>query len=88
MASKHILYHGEEKEPPEQIHPQARSLSMIFEPGGIFLRYVRLGDKEILRGIYAAVRDLNWNTVGSQVSNLQMIMQRYFTRGMTMGAIK
>jgi hypothetical protein len=45
---------------------------MIFEPQGVFLRYIRLGDREVLRGIYAAVRDLNWNTVTPQVSNVQV----------------
>lgn len=72
MFSKTILYYGQEKPPPQHISLNAGPLKMIFEPEGVFLRYIRLGNKEILRGIYAAVRDLNWNTVTPQVSNLQI----------------
>ena len=44
---------------------------MIFEPDNAFLRYVRLGDHEIVRNIYAVVRDQNWNTIAWKVSNLK-----------------
>jgi hypothetical protein len=36
-----------------------------------FLRYVRLGEHELLRGIYAAVRDHNWNTVRPRIEDLE-----------------
>ena len=42
------------------------------EDGMAYLRYVRLGDHEIVRGIYAAVRDRNWNTVPLRISNLKV----------------
>lgn len=35
------------------------------------LRYIKLGDREVIRRIYAAVRDRNWCTVPSQISNLK-----------------
>jgi len=44
---------------------------MSFEPDTAFLRHVRLGDHEVCRAIYAAVRDQNWATILPQISNLQ-----------------
>ena len=35
------------------------------------LRYVRLGGVEVLRHLYMAVRDRNWNTIPAKLSNLQ-----------------
>ena len=43
---------------------------MVFEPNTGFLRYIRIGDREILRGIYAAVRDHNWGTIGPDITDL------------------
>ena len=52
---------------------------MIFEPQSGFLRYVKLGEREVVRGLYAAVRDRNWGTIAPQVSNLQThIKERSF----------
>jgi D-apionolactonase len=39
---------------------------------GIDLRYVRAGKVEVVRRIYAAVRDRNWNTVPGRVSGLEI----------------
>ena len=43
---------------------------MIFEAGD--LRYIRLGNHEIIRRIYVAVRDHNWDTILPQLSNVQI----------------
>ena len=48
---------------------RAGPLRMRFDNGD--LRYIKWGEHEILRRIYAAVRDRNWATVPSQISNLQ-----------------
>jgi len=40
-------------------------LTLLFEEAG--LRYIRLGEHEIVRRIYAAVRDENWGTVPAAV---------------------
>ena len=40
---------------------KAGQLSLIYENGSI--RWIRLGDLEILRMIYSAVRDRNWGTI-------------------------
>jgi hypothetical protein len=49
------------------------SLTMLFEPGG--LRYVRLGQREVLRRVYVGVRDQNWRTIEPQLSNLKSEIQ-------------
>ncbi|MDX2032287.1 MAG: hypothetical protein SF339_16555, partial [Blastocatellia bacterium] len=41
---------------------------MRFDNGD--LRYIRWGDREILRRVYAAVRDRNWETIPAHISNL------------------
>jgi hypothetical protein len=40
---------------------------MLFDPTDGFLRRIRLGDREVLRGIYGAVRDHNWGTVQAEL---------------------
>jgi hypothetical protein len=45
---------------------------MIFEPDEAFLRHIRMGDREILRGIYVAVRDRNWGTIVPKISNVKI----------------
>lgn len=45
---------------------------MVFERGD--LRYITLGDREVLRRIYVAVRDHNWGTVPACISGLQIAM--------------
>lgn len=47
----------------------AGPLTMRFDGGD--LRYIKLGDREIIRRIYVAVRDRNWGTVPSEISNLK-----------------
>jgi len=49
---------------------RAGPLSMLFEPELAFLRYIRFGNREILRGIYAAVRDGAWGTITPEISNI------------------
>ncbi len=56
---------------PAPIELRAGPLTMIFEPHTAFLRHIRLGDHEVVRALYAAVRDHNWATIPAQVSNLQ-----------------
>ena len=70
MYSKPISYYGAETFVPDGIQCNAGPLSMVFEPDKGFLRYIRLNDQEILRGIYSAVRDHNWDTIAPVVSNL------------------
>ena len=46
-------------------------LTMSFDPDSGSLRYVRLGESEVVRNLYVAVRDRNWDTIAPHVSNLQ-----------------
>jgi hypothetical protein len=71
MLNQNILLYGHPELPPAPLALRAGPLTMIFEPDNAFLRYVRLGDHEIIRSIYAVVRDQNWNTIAWRVLNLQ-----------------
>lgn len=62
-----VLYHGIEAPPPEGISLHAGPLVVEFENGD--LRAIRLGDREILRRVYVAVRDQNWDTILPRLSN-------------------
>jgi hypothetical protein len=57
-----------DKNEKKELH--AGSLRMQFENGD--LRYICWGEHEILRRIYAAVRDRNWNTIPAELSNLKL----------------
>ena len=55
--------------PADRISLRTGPLTMIFEGGD--LRYIKFGELEIIRRIYAAVRDRNWGTVPGAISDLQ-----------------
>ena len=67
-----ILYDGIDNPPAEPLRLRAGPLEMIFEPDAAFLRYLSLGDTEILRGIYSAVRDHNWDTIAASISDVKL----------------
>src|SRR6266545_4350970 len=71
MLNQNILLYGHDELPPKPTALRAGPLTMLFEPDNAFLRYVRLGDQEIVRNIYAVVRDQNWNTIAWKLSNLK-----------------
>jgi D-apionolactonase len=48
----------------------AGPLRLLYEPATGFLRRVCLGEREVLRGIYAAVRDRNWGTIPGVVREM------------------
>ncbi len=54
---------------------RAGQLSMVFDSNTGFLRHVRLGDREIVRAIYGAVRDHEWNTIRPRLENLDISSQ-------------
>jgi hypothetical protein len=70
MLPKNELYYGREEPLAEQVALRAGPLSLVYEEGD--LRYIKLGDREILRRLYAAVRDRNWGTVPPVRSNIHM----------------
>ncbi len=61
-----IIYNGGYPQ-KKLITIKAGNLSMIYEGGNI--RYISVGNSEILRMIYSAVRDSEWNTIEPSVSN-------------------
>ncbi len=67
-----VIQRGEDAAASEPIDLEAGPLTMRFEPQSAFLRYVRVGDVEVVRGVYAAVRDHNWDTVTARVSDLEL----------------
>ena len=58
---KNILYDGSPTPPVESQTLRAGPVTVQYVGGDI--RYVRLGSQEILRRVYAAVRDHNWATI-------------------------
>ncbi|MEO8270316.1 MAG: hypothetical protein ABI557_11395, partial [Aureliella sp.] len=56
----------------EPIPLRAGPVSMVFDVEHVFLRYIRIGPHEILRGITAPIRDSNWATVAPVLSNLKI----------------
>src|SRR5262245_24807847 len=76
MLPKEVLYDGRTREIPPPLALKAGPLTMQFEPLTGFVRYVRMGDHELVRAIYAAVRDQNWATVPPQLSNLQQQIEK------------
>jgi len=65
-----VLEYGKDEPLPESIPLRAGPFEMIFQNGD--LRCIRLGEREVIRRIYAAVRDQNWGTVLGKISNLKI----------------
>ena len=63
-------------DPPVNAHPgqpvalRAGPLSLVFDRGE--LRWLRLGGREVLRGIYVAVRPPTWETVPVELENVRI----------------
>jgi len=70
MISQYVLWHGSEDRPLEPVTLSAGPLKILYEDGD--LRYIRLGSREILRRIYVAVRDRNWNTVPAKLEDIDI----------------
>jgi hypothetical protein len=64
----------------ETLKLHAGPLELLLEPSSGFVRYVRLGSTEVLRGIYAAVRDQNWDTIPVRIENwrLEQTTERFW----------
>lgn len=50
---------------------RAGPLRMVFDPANAFIRHVRWGGQELVRAIYGAVRDQNWDTIPSAIADLK-----------------
>ena len=69
-AQRYRLWYGRAEPPPELRELRASPLSVQLDGGD--LRYLCLGDLEVVRRVYAAVRDPNWGTVAAVLSNLEV----------------
>ena len=63
MRSECFHIYGQAEPPAGLIPLRAGPLTMLYDPASGMLRRIKHGDREVLRGIYAAVRDRNWGTV-------------------------
>jgi hypothetical protein len=64
------LYDGSAAPSPLMQALRAGRLTLMFDAGR--LRYICIGEHELLRGIYAAVRDHNWATIPGSLSDVQI----------------
>lgn len=78
MLPLNAIRWGHDAPQPERRALRAGPLTMLFESGD--LRYIRLGDREVLRRVYVAVRDHNWDTIPVAISDLSVEQfERSFT---------
>jgi len=68
--SRYERWYGRDEPPTVRRPVQAGALSAEVE--GPELRYIRVDDIEVVRRLYAAVRDRNWGTVPPTLSNVQL----------------
>ncbi|MEZ5832398.1 MAG: hypothetical protein R3D05_14585 [Dongiaceae bacterium] len=70
MVDRVIALYGTTETLPDRIELKAGAISATLENGA--LRWIRLGDIEVLRGIAFLVRDRNWSTPGPAISDLKI----------------
>ncbi len=63
---------GDPVAPPSLTKLQAGRLSLLLDESSGTVRFVRFGGVEVLRGIYAAVRDRDWNTLDPVISDCKI----------------
>ncbi len=68
--SVNVLRYGTPEDLPEEISLRAGPLTVRYMDGD--LRTIRLGSREVLRRVYVAVRDHNWNTIPATLSNVRI----------------
>src|SRR5690242_6846055 len=56
--------------PLDSLTLRAGPLTVLYDHGD--LRYVRLGDHELIRRVFVAVRDHNWGTALNTITNEQL----------------
>ncbi|MDX2140179.1 MAG: hypothetical protein SF123_18975 [Chloroflexota bacterium] len=70
MFPQNVMYYGKPDDQPTMRTLRAGPLTVLYENGD--LRYIRLGEHEVIRRLYSAVRDHNWGTVLPVFSNVQI----------------
>lgn len=64
------LWYGRDVPPAEPRLLRAGPLTVLLD--GRDLRYIRLGDRELVRRIYVAVRNHNWDTIPGEPANVRI----------------
>lgn len=67
MLTETLLCYGQPNRPADLIPLRAGPLTMLYDPTSGMVRRIKLGEIEVLRGIYVAVRDRNWGTVPATI---------------------
>ena len=70
MIPTRVVYYGKDEPLPERRAAARGPLTLVWENGD--LRYIKMGDIEVVRRIYVAIRDRNWGTAPNTMSNLVM----------------
>lgn len=70
MFPRNVMLYGKTEPLPDARVVRAGPLTAIYENGD--LRNIRLGEHEIIRRVYSAVRDHNWSTILPVLSNVQI----------------
>jgi hypothetical protein len=74
LTAKNRLTFGEEKGPPDALQLKAGPLDLVFETG--FLRYLKIGENDVIRMMYFAVRDHNWDTIEGDIRDLDIRQEK------------
>jgi D-apionolactonase len=64
------LVHGGDEPLPERLAVRAGPLSLVIEAGDV--RHVHVGEREVVRRIYGAVRDHAWRTIPARLSGFTL----------------
>src|SRR5262249_4136604 len=70
QVDRAIALYGTMEPVPERVQLEAGPVSLTLENGA--LRWIRLGDVEVLRGVAFLVRDRNWGTPSPEMSALDL----------------
>ena len=74
MNERAIKLYGTEEPPPDQKLLTAGPVTATFEDGQ--LRWVRIGETEVIRAIAFLIRDRNWSTAIPEISDLKIDADR------------
>jgi hypothetical protein len=69
-TDRNWLLHGTPEPPAELRTLRAGPVTVLLD--GIDLRYLRIGSTELVRRVYTAVRDVDWDTISAEVSELRV----------------
>jgi len=62
------MWYGRDVPPPAIVRLKAGELDVEFQDGD--LRYIQYAGREFIRRIYVAIRDVNWNMIPANMTNL------------------